>query len=684
MSHKNHAAPGMQILWLTPGDDVKALVEGITDSGIAKPYVVILNAGVYSIGNNTITVPTYVTIKGQGSAILDFTGNTTAKALILSQQAVLEGIAIQNHLSSEYAIDCDQAYTNILTDVTFVNVSRCVLLDNTSANVTIRRGTFLPVSSAMTVGAKVEQGSLVVEDIRTGAAQAITDLLWATGSNSKISGSRVYTANPNVGNAVRSSAGASAELQVLTIKNATKGIFVESAGAFIGATADVQSCTYGLDVTGTDSALTAFAMYLLNNTTANVRAAAGTVVKGTGLSSSINFDVDPGADFQASFLDIVENDEALANIAELHVGTARFPKESCFGGGDSYVGGMLVYTYDGSSYVDVTTAAQSPSGSTFTYPNNNVNSAIYCGSEILLPTSDYHQFFGIKFLSTVAQSGGTIVAEYWNGSAWTAFNTMTVQSGGKYYRKADQLFAVTAGSYQTRFAPEIASDWTKNDPMTLGTNYYWIRFRISSGLTTAPTFQQFKLHTDRAELNADGFREMFGLARAYRGINVPWNSFGEAGGSMADQDLWLTTNCRSGFSENNFNSDGDTIGTVLTIPSWVDTSAPVRVRAVLVPSTTGTLQMIAWLNKSADGDAISTTDPSSTTGEQSDTISKSVTAGQQVTYEFELDISAYGVEADGVSPDVLWLNLEADSRPGNVYGMLFQVELLQHIEGGHL
>jgi hypothetical protein len=685
MGHKDHAAPGTQILWVTVGDDVKAIIEGITDSGPTKPYIVYLQAGIYNIGDNTIAVPTYVNVVGNGSATLDYTGNLLTNAITMGTGSRLTGVTIQNHLSSSYAIQFNNAGAFVLDDVVFLNCTSGVIVNNTGASVTIRSITLLPFAQPMTTGVRCSSGSCIVRGLTVGGAQALTNIMWADSADAIIHCiDFISVNNPSVVNAIYASNGAQIEGDSFEVFDATRGVYALSGGKIRLGSGKFQGCTYGVYCDGSGTELGGYGMVIRDSITNDVWAGANTKLYGMGLADSSTFNIDPSSVFLVSFLDIFEGDEGLAISAEIHSGTPSRGREGCFGEGDSYVNGMLVYTYNGTVYADVTAQAQSPSGSTFTFPNNNVNSAIYVGSAVALSAGGYHKFFGMKMLSTTAQVGGTIVAEYWNGSAWTAFNTNTVESSGAYDRKASGLFEETPDSYQVFFDPRIEDDWAVSDDPSVGTSYYWVRFRITLTLTTAPVFQQFKCHSNRHEINADGYNEYFGTARSWRAVNFPWNAFGEAGAAMADQDLWYTTNCRTGLSSNNFNSDGDSVGTVFALPSWVDTSAPLRVRAVLVSSTTGTLQMIAWLNRSQDGDTISTTDPVTTTGEQSVTVSKSVTAGQQVTYEFELDISDYGVEGPGLLPDVLWLNLEADSRPGNVYGALFQVELLQNRLGRHI
>ena len=675
----------LQRLYVKAGDDLKTIIEAISDSSIIKPYVVNVSAGVYSIGDNSITIPAYVTIQGTGSVILNYTGNTTKTAFSMSGGTSLKGITIQNHLSSLYSVSIIGTGSYVLDDIVFLNCSRCVNVNNAAVSVTIRGITLLPFASPMVDGVKVDGGKVTVSDITVGGAQTLTNALWADSADAIVHFRHFLSvSSTGIINALYASNGASIEGDTYDIHNATRGAYVLSGANVRIGTGAIEGCDYGIYVEGTDSTLGGYGLVISNSIINNVYAGANAILYGTGRSNSSNFFIDPDASMLVSFLDTFEGDESLAISAELHVGTPQHGRESCFGEGDSYVNGMKVFTFDGTStYTDVTVAASSASGSTLTFPNLNANTAIYVGSDVLLPTADYHKFFGIKMFTTVAQVGGTIVAEYYNGS-WTEFATMTTESDGDFYRKADQLFAVAAGTYQVRFNPEITTDWIKNNDPSHA-NRYWVRFRITSTLATAPVFQQIKCHSNRSEVNADGYDEMMGTARPYVTISVPWSTFQDSASKLGDQDLYASTNCNTGFKKNTFADDGDSIGTVFTIPNWVDTSAPIKVRVILVSAYTGTLQMKAFLNSSIDGDTISTSDPVSTTGEISVTESQPVVTGEQITYIFSLDISDKGVQSSGGIADTLWLNVEADAlNGGTIYGMVFDIGFLSWRTGQHV
>jgi hypothetical protein len=763
----------VQALWLNVGDDIAAALATITDSSLAKPYAVYLNPGVYSIGDNVLTLPAYVSLQGlTNGVILDYTGNTTQEAVFLASGSKIQNVAIQNHLSSAYAIDIDVAGSYIVDDVSFINVTSCLRINNASARVTVRQPVFLPFSQPMAVGIKIESGDAVIYNVRTGGAAALTDLVWTAGSGTHAHVLGLFSEVPGVVNGIRCSDSSELEASEVIVKQATKGAFIESGGHLAVRAGIFNDNAYGIDNTGSGSTFEGYNVGMLGNTVANYAAGAATISRGYGITDPDTFAISPEAILQASFLSLVEGDESWTTLAELHVGSPGFPRESAFGGGDSYVNGMLVYTYDDGStaetgsitvfaegpvppgrvivtsaahglsngdrititgttnynglyevfgagedtfeieanwlgddatgtwtntgYIDKFTEASSPDSSTFAM-GADVNDALYLGSRVPISASDYHRFFGIKFLTTVAAvlGSGDMVAEYWNGSAWTAFNTMTCQSAVPYYRQGSKMFTATAGNYQMTFDPYINTDWTANDPVTLGTNYYWVRFRVTTAtITTPPTFEQIKLHTNRTELNADGYREMFGNARAYEGFPVFWNSFQDVQGvNVADQELHRSTNCRAAFLNNDFTSVGLDVGAAFPLPRWVDTSAPLKVEVVIIPEVGGTpggdeIEFTAYLNSSKAGTLIRTSTTGTTTaGEVSQAVNKVVTNGLQETYEFELDISDKGEEGAGVPAELLWLNLKLTALTGDAtgaYGASFLVKALRFRDGEHV
>lgn len=382
--------------------------------------------------------------------------------------------------------------------------------------------------------------------------------------------------------------------------------------------------------------------------------------------SAVNFD-----NIKIDFNDTKEGDEGLTIMKELHVGAPELGQESVFGEGDSYTRGMLVYTETvGGTFADVSAAARSAAGSTFTFPGIAADNKIYVASS-LINGGDYLKHFGIKALvSTAAVIGsGEIVAEYWNGSSWIEFHHMSSEASGNFYPYADQIFERTDDE-QIRFNPNINGTWIKNDPISpaIGTNYFWMRYRIKTAITTAPIFEQFKLHSSRTEINNDGWTEFFGVGRPIKTIPWDYNTFkGISPNSPGDVNLIALDypggsigDLKAGMLNNSFTGGVfKIIGKAIYAPYDIDTSAPLTLRMVFQTSATGDAAFNINFGVTADGDSITTSGGAiSIRGEQHLTAVKTVTAAnQQFSLDVDIDVSKVIPRRPGGGPDIFWLSI---------------------------
>jgi hypothetical protein len=392
---------------------------------------------------------------------------------------------------------------------------------------------------------------------------------------------------------------------------------------------------------------------------------ASAIVTGYGIASLDKMNFTSGARFTANFIDLKEDDEGTNILGELHVGTPEIGSESVLGGGDSYTRGMLVYTYNpsGAVWTDVSTAARSASGSTFTFPAVAQDNAIYVASS-LINGGDFLQHFGIKasITTAVVLGGGSIVVEYWTGAAWVAIEHMSTLSSSPYTQYANTIFERT-GSEQIRYPNAFLSSWTKNDPgMGLGTNYFWIRFRVASAVTTVPIFQQFKLHTNRTEINTDGMLEFFGAARPEKElithIVLATSVVGSAPGNAAVAFTATTTLSltRNQFNDNQVHSFGQEI----TIPTGLDTSIPITIEDVWYPDTNnaGDVELRAIPGQLEVGDLFDGSVADGATLTDINTVAANSRYQSRKT-TFDIDVS------DLVPGDLLIVRLERDATAGN-------------------
>lgn len=272
-------------------------------------------------------------------------------------------------------------------------------------------------------------------------------------------------------------------------------------------------------------------------------------------------------------------DEGINCSGEFHVGSPGNGKEAVFGEGDSHVNGLVVFsTEDDITFVDYTEEASSGSGSTYPAFGGflTVGAADYIGSDDMI--------CGIKLktASLVTPGTGSVIREYWNGSAWVTFTAMATDADSPYEQRADDMGTVI-GSEQVRFG--------SCDDQVLktinGIEKYWIRFRITSALTSSGTVEQIKLHTNRFEINADGFSEYFGNGIYEKDLPMHWHLTDQlVGFSPVNENITFANGLTLAYTDNEFTANAiDGRGGYLIIPIGIDTSKGITLEFLWTPLT---------------------------------------------------------------------------------------------------
>jgi len=139
-----------------------------------------------------------------------------------------------------------------------------------------------------------------------------------------------------------------------------------------------------------------------------------------------------------------------------------------------------VFTYNGSSYTDVTLEAQSPAGTSF---------SILGASSHYLYVGNDSKFDMAIFDVDTAGSLGALTWQYYNGSAWTEF----IPASARYQLDPDDD---EGGQYDFSedgaeiFPANLLSDWA-TDAINSETKY-WVRVSTAS-VTTAPTIKRVQM-----------------------------------------------------------------------------------------------------------------------------------------------------------------------------------------------
>lgn len=670
---------------------IEDALAAVTSPTFANRWSIEVSPGTY-IENNPLTLTPYTTIVATGvrSVIIE-PDNNNLDLFLDGEYTRISGVVFRGVVGTN-----NYAYNNNSTGI--VELYDCVVRDcqNGIASTHIDAVTEVincdfntPISS-MNRAFLLSLGELNINGVNIRSTATITTLVEAYGSNSRLSIHDLQSASPNVTTGLLLKDTLDATATYINLSNLYDGIVFSGDSVkalftninIVGA----QNHGFRIEEPGVGVELSLFATTIIecDNLNFSVENDSCTVL-GNGYTELDKSYIEPGAKFYAYLLDTKPNDEALNVLGELHVGIPEAKAESVFGGGDSYTRGMLVYQYNGTTttYTNVTDSATAVDGDCVKFPAVTANSAIYIAST-LMDTLLHH---GVKIAieTAVTIGSGSIIAEYWNGTAWTAFNCMVTGSEPPYLPSAKNYFQQ---SYSThiRYSIGITKDivWRPNDPMGLGTNHKWVRFRIATAITTTCRIDQIKLHSSRTEINSDGFLEAFGDARNIQRLNLNIGLARRFEGNLQSQTIYVDQDIGVGFQENRFLSSTDKVGYSIKLPRNIDTGSPVYLVFSGRYLTGGTAQWTVRWRRVQPSQTLYTTEPTSSGLEKTTTTtSRTVTAGISEMFQIQIDVSDFIARRTDELGDQLWLSIQPSTLPGNFDITNISSSYYVWGEGGH-
>lgn len=418
-------------------------------------------------------------------------------------------------------------------------------------------------------------------------------------------------------------------------------------------------CTNGVDVQATGGTLEVDAAQIEDPTGFALRVAAGNTVFWTGgalqpdkveLNAAATVVIaSPG--FRASGVDASFN-----VVGELSVGREDRTAESAFGGGDSHQRGLAVFTntnQEAGTWADLTSAFLDDTVTSDLFPGVTAGNTFYVGGDVAFPN------IKLDIVTAATLGGGALVFEYWDGSTWTAFDQMASDANTPYNSYGNNALVRGATSEQYRFNTAIESNWATR--ALNGTTKFWMRIRITSGITTSPSATFLKLGTNRAEINGDGFYETFGAAQSQRDLAVQQRLSDDLGGaSPSNGSLNFSSNITITPVDNRFvDNTLDGFGYIFTVPRGLDTSRPIQIDVTYKPANNATGDFELELNflKIQVGDTIDGS-AADTNVSVIDTIPVNT---QNVLRQVSLSFSV----PDAVPGDFIAFSLFRDANAGN-------------------
>jgi hypothetical protein len=692
-------------------ETLSAAMASITDASIANPYVIDIFPGVYN-EPNPIICKAFITVQAHGVVIIN-AQNASQNILELERSSFIYGLTLQGATSGRaiykkssfiYGLTLQGAtsgraiYKNtignsVVSDITIIDCQTNVCIDNAGGLLFAEDITLLGISSSINRGIEILAGNVNFSNINLALTgiQTCTDFFYLFNSTSIVTVDGVSSFSSNLVNGIHTVNNPNCVFRNVSLVGMNTGILIDgqtSIRFFNTVIFDAQAYAFHVTSTPGQSLVGIYSSEFRTSATYDMFIeCTDCEIFGSGLTTdSSNISIVAGASLHLSFTDLFRGDEGTNILGELKVGSPIDPTESVFGEGDSHVN-MLVYTKtDANVFTDVSTEAKSIEGSTFTFPGIGANNAIYIANKYNngLNNLKHH---GIKYLTTIAANvgAGEIVLEYWNGASWIEFNGMVTDGSLPFLPYAKQYFE-GLGSFQLRYDPLMVNDsWVANDPMSLGENYFWVRARIKTAITTAPTFEQFKVHSSRSEKNGDGFDEFFGNARPALQLPVNIGSAKPFEGAMQNQTVYIDQDLGVGYQVNKFTATADKLGFSFTIPNNIDTSAPITLRWTGLFSTSHTPEWTVRWGRTNPGDTIYTTEPGggSNPSTQSTTVSKAVTLNQQEWFEVTLDVSEFIARRDVDFPDFMVISLQPTTLSGTFSIMDIQAYYFIWGIGGH-
>lgn len=352
------------------------------------------------------------------------------------------------------------------------------------------------------------------------------------------------------------------------------------------------SPTNGIHIAATGGTIDGSSINLLDGSSAYdilIESATGVVEISSGRIDSTKISITAGAVVRGYYLEAFAQDKGTSIQGELHVGSPEQPAETVLGEGDSTTLNMVVKTWDGAAtYVDVT--ADIVAGTPVTgFPGLGTGNALLIGN-----TSRKFPGWKDSISTAVVLGAGALRVRLSNGAGgWNTVYVMTSDADAPYDAHAQQIFRRVQNS-QVRFDTQGTawSSWAKDTYD--GDSCYWCMIDIiTAAITTAPVFDgepaSIKCHTNRYEVNADGYAEKFGAARyrkrmlVHQALTDPLTGAAPGNGGLAFSSTITLTPTQNRFANNT--TDG--FGQIIVTADGLDTSMPITLRIGWVPRVGG-------------------------------------------------------------------------------------------------
>lgn len=537
----------------------------VTGNSLTNRYAIMVAPGIYN-EDNPIQMKDYVNIVAINSQTsLKIVANNSASNIIEGAK-----FACVVDFELEGAFTASAIYTafsgsTYYQDITAINCQNGLRINHVDAEVGAYNINTLVTSGTMSNGVLVESGHADIRNPYVIEDSVVTSIIKTDGANAEAHVWGLQSESSNVTNGLYADNGSVLEAFTVTLRNCTNALRLNHASTLEVLASDL------------DNSITKHC--LVEDLNSLVR-----FIGGSANRERVFF---PNGYEKEIALFQDDGDICTTVHGRLTVGRPEQSLSSTFGKGRTYTKGMKVLTTDstassisdGGNITDVTDDAASVSGSTFSFQGTTANHTILVGST-LSNASDKLKAWGMRFEQTTAAvevTAKSFVTEYWNGTTWVDCTNMATHSYDGYAYGNELFIRADNSEHVSCYVP---SGWTKKT--ISGENTYWLRFRVTNNLTTAPVFEQCRIQTNRFKVARDGINAFYGLAKFRDTILATGNIFGESGGVLGSTVPIGTGGIPTGWTHslknNRLNGNGDAIYLQANLPRGICTAWPLKIK----------------------------------------------------------------------------------------------------------
>jgi len=282
------------------------------------------------------------------------------------------------------------------------------------------------------------------------------------------------------------------------------------------------------------------------------------------------------------------------------IGHPEFGSGYSAGEGSSYSTANTVYrtnadaspSSNGTGFVDISVEAASKANSTFSFLSTATGCSILWCTNRTDNTASKLKYYGIEMDQVTAGVAGTYIWEIQTAAdTWVEIGVMSV-SLDESYRYASNVFLRASSSEQIFAGIDSDTAWASTTINSV--TGHWMRVRVTSTLTTAPTFERLRLMPSHTSVDTKGRRLAKGLAMWKEKVSLGGLRWSGSKLGNASFTVGTSTTFTQDLDGSVLNDAADFANTQFIIPTGLCTAFPVQIKFYYTyrsPATGGTTSL---------------------------------------------------------------------------------------------